>query len=101
VDFDGTYTWSKVITLRDKDRKTLLTYPNPSADGNFKVRVPDAGQWLLRITDASGRSVVQSLTDFSGESEFRQNLQPGIYTVQLLNAKGTDYSSRLVVTGMP
>lgn len=101
VDFDGTYSWSKVVTLRDKDRKTLLTYPNPSADGNFKIRVPDAGQWLLRVTDASGRSVIQSLTDFSGEKEFHQNLQPGVYMVQLLSSEGTDYTSRLVVADTP
>ncbi|KAA5544956.1 T9SS type A sorting domain-containing protein [Adhaeribacter rhizoryzae] len=86
TDFDGTFTYSKVIVVKGSSQlATLAVYPNPST-GQFTL------QGVTNITaatvmDAAGRTVLNLLpTSLNNEIGLNINLteqKPGIYFLRL------------------
>ena len=57
LDRDGSYSYSKVVTIRYNNTSSLSVFPNPAGGTiNVELHLP-AGQVLLQVIDASGHTV--------------------------------------------
>lgn len=105
VDLDGSYKYSKSISVANSKKHTLLfekLYPNPT-NGTLNVRLQSGDistAIKMRITDIMGRTVqVQSLEVKNGSSLFQldvSGLSPGQYLLTAIN-KDQLVSRRFVV----
>lgn len=97
VDMDGGYKYSNVIMVR-KDKKKISginLYPNPTATGSAAtVRFEATANSFvtLRVIDMAGRQLLQQQNKVSeGANSVALNnlnqLQPGIYIIQLSNGE--------------
>lgn len=93
-DFDGTQTWSKVVSVAGTgDGKHLQIFPNPVSGGELVVSVPEiAGEAsTLRLFDVSG----QLLRAISLNSETYlldiSDLVTGLYMVEISGANGRSF----------
>ena len=59
VDFDGSYSYSKIIYLNRKDDLTFSIYPNPASDILFLRNSDQKTPLHLEIFDLSGKLVLQ------------------------------------------
>jgi hypothetical protein len=105
IDFDGKFTYSKVLTLR-KDQKAvneITVVPNPVVNSNAVIRISSTEKGVadLRIVDFSGRVIKsQKLNLYEGINTIPVGdigkLSTGMYTVQLF--KGTEvFNSKFIV----
>ncbi len=89
MDFDGTVTYSKTITLADQSKGfTFQMSPNPAKDVlHYQMTATESRAFELRVTDMVGRSWIQkNMGDVKGG--FEENLDistlpNGIYFIQL------------------
>lgn len=103
IDIDNRYTYSRVLPIRLGELDGgLRVYPNPSArDAWLSYSAVADGKATLRITDLSGRVVVQQTIAVQKDSNVISihgftNLLPGQYVVQVVQ-EGRSLQSRLVV----
>lgn len=93
TDFDGTHSYSNVITLESvTSGLSLIALPNPStATQGFRLRVTgtefvNPGEATVSVYDMNGRSVrVHTSLDSSGELivHFDNSASQGIYAIKL------------------
>lgn len=88
VDFNGKFEFSKVISVNGKAVKgmDMVVYPNPSTDGVFNVKMAEATNATLQVTDLSGRLLVSK--ELKNVSEITLDgrslgMKAGIYLVSL------------------
>jgi len=65
----------------------LRIYPNPTRD-QVKLYIPATGQWLIRITDLTGR--ITDSFEMTGEKEYHLNTESyreGIYLIKAFDGK--------------
>ena len=78
-----------------QNRGSVRVYPNPAVGGSTRVALDDDGDGLIQIRDLRGRVVLQ-------EQAFQDNfliqqLEPGIYWLQVQKRNGYSQSIRLWV----
>jgi hypothetical protein len=103
VDFDGQYSYSQVIALRNNQKVNteIKAYPNPS-DGNFLVtNIPfQAGDsFVCQVFNMQGEVLKKDLhiSDASGNLLLQLNELPnGVYWVSLTNGY-TTVSTRVIL----
>ena len=84
VDFDGTFTYSDVISLRRKvDTQELLIYPNPAQDELYLITNLEGTK--LRVFNALGKEQIVQLSKLSDANAKLDisNLQGGVYFLEL------------------
>lgn len=93
VDFDGKYTYSKVVTVRfsTSTSKELSIYPNPVANYvkiNFSARTT---KLTAKLVDVNGRIVLVMKGDINHINQQLNSrlpkIVPGMYVLQLYDAK--------------
>lgn len=98
TDFDGKVNYSKTILI-DGGKITSFSLtrvtPNPARDKVFaSVDAPNAGVMTFRITDATGRLLLQQVTQVNtGENQVQlniSNLRGGTYFIKAVCADGCD-----------
>lgn len=98
-DMDGKIKYSETRLVRgDADAARTLIYPNPSKDGKVTVVFPDmsAGR-NAALTDMSGR-IIRQWSNIPGNSLGITGLQPGMYTLKILNTgNGTQSAEKILV----
>ena len=80
VDRDGSYTYSKVVSVRTTG--TDAPYPNPAKGGTIRIEVRDAA--ALKLTDISGRNIPfthKRIDEEVVELQPFAHLQPGVYVI--------------------
>lgn len=80
VDTDQSYSFSKIINLKNESGSRLLVYPNP-VKGTLNFDVPPAKRHLT-IRNMAG-VVVDEKPDFSGTSYGTAHLPKGLYLISL------------------
>ncbi|MBX2970473.1 MAG: T9SS type A sorting domain-containing protein [Cyclobacteriaceae bacterium] len=83
TDFDGTFTYSKVVPVIIEPSGNLEVYPNPST-GVFTVRAPFQFN-RVQLVDQLGRRAhihVETVNGFEATVDGRENI-PGIYILQI------------------
>ena len=94
ISYDGSYSWSHFEISGTKSAESLTganiplkmnIYPNPSPDGNFKVKVNGAnGISQIVIRDISGKQL-RTVNLKTENSVTGLHLNKGMYIIQLLN----------------
>lgn len=80
VDLDGSYTYSRIVSVRTSGRDA--PYPNPAPHGVFRIEARDVSR--LKLTDLLGRDISFSskrIDDEVIELQPHARLQPGVYVV--------------------
>jgi len=95
IDLDGTFAYSRIESLNFANSLKASFYPNPVAD-KLVINVADFGTVKnVKIFDANGRTVYQSLSVPSKEVDV-QRLPTGLYVVQLINKNGTVVTRKII-----
>lgn len=63
----------------------ISLYPNPAADGRFKVRFARPGLYEVALYTATGRTVMTTRPSFPGADIDQPGLAPGLYMVRVRN----------------
>lgn len=94
VDKDGSFTYSKIVSLTRGQKVNLVAFPNPAKnDLQVTVNTGAEKQMALKIFDQSGKQVyVQQLAGNTGSNKYTLNVSSF--------AKGTYYVNVLTETGM-
>jgi hypothetical protein len=84
VDWDGTTSYSEVVTVSNNESAALklLTYPNPS-NGNFKLALPSGiGNTNIELKRVTGE-VVSRWNNYSSSNLSFNNLNKGMYLLRV------------------
>ena len=82
-------------TAEARSLPNLSIYPNPTADGHLRLRLPDpaaAGTYLVRVANVLGAEVRQTAVRLSPSQEAELDLSGlphGLYLMRLQAADGT------------
>ncbi len=105
MDFDQSYTYSKIISVVKEEEVQFSIYPNPTQDKtifiSFGGELPELVS--VYIYDAAGREVFQqnikcaeSGASFTMPLVLKEDFIPGMYSVKIISSHST-YNSKLVV----
>ena len=90
VDLDGTYMYSRMVTLTREKSEAINIYPNP-VKGILEVSLPAPFEsFYYRIVDITGR--VRTDRSFSNAQQLSipvQNFESGLYIIQIESKSGT------------
>ncbi len=96
VDFNGIASYSKIASTLSSCGGKIVSYPNP-VHASLTVVLPlNIGKSQLRITDATGKLVISTLTQSSYNNINTQMLSNGLYLLEVLNAEKIVYSTKFV-----
>ncbi|MBD0365711.1 MAG: T9SS type A sorting domain-containing protein, partial [Flavisolibacter sp.] len=86
VDLDGQRRYSEVRTVRSEQQTAkLMVFPNPSNNGKVTVLFDDQTSVKdVMVSDMTGR-IVKQWTGISNSNLTIEDLQNGIYTIQVIN----------------
>lgn len=77
------YSFSSVLSVDESNLEAFKVFPNPSADGQFSIVLPHAGEVNLLTLEGQ---ILQSVLLDSGKNEIRvDDLSTGVYLVQYAN----------------
>ncbi|HRI78229.1 MAG TPA: T9SS type A sorting domain-containing protein [Cyclobacteriaceae bacterium] len=90
TDYDGHFTYSKLVAVEIADGLTWAVYPNPSdgASLNIDFNQGDLGKnTFVKLQDVGGKEIFQFTTGELTATELKlnmpQNLAPGIYIISI------------------
>lgn len=97
-DKDAGIKYSEIRLVRgEADNTGTIVYPNPSKDGKISVVFKDANTGRSAVlTDISGRMIGQWRV-ISGNSFGIAGLQPGMYTLRIMEAGTGEQSSQKII----
>ncbi len=100
TDFDGCLNGSNTISA--PGIKSLTLYPNPATESfTLKLNDPATGKADITIINAAGLKVMAFQTDYAANELLKvipvNNLEDGIYVVQVLLNQKDLYSTKIVV----
>jgi hypothetical protein len=74
VDLDGTFTYSKIISLQleGSAENKVSIFPNPITNLTFTLKVPSAGTTIVKVYAMDGRFLYT--TTFSGQNQYQVKL---------------------------
>lgn len=81
VDLDGSYEYSKVISIRRSVESTVNIYPNPASDYIYVENTPTP-YFTVQLIDAKGRIIS---THLNTNKIAVKNMTNGVYYVQILS----------------
>ncbi len=99
-DLDGNLSYSKVVDVYFGEEAIVTLYPNPARDVlHADIRAARATQAVLKLSDATGRTVrtlqVQLAEGNNTVDVDLNGLASGLYTVQISNGQGLQYSQNV------
>lgn len=94
VDFDGSFTYSEIRTLRGQGSiSDFKVFPNPS-NGAGKIMLPEVSEEAdIQILDNSGR-VLRSINLSNGNSAQFTDLQKGMYMIRVTDKKSGEKTTK-------
>jgi hypothetical protein len=98
IDADGTFAYSRIVSLDFEFRIETAVFPNPATD-YIKIKIDGQSDWsknnMVDIIGMDGRIVLSSRM-ISDELSI-QNLKSGIYILQITGNNGMTSKTRLAV----
>lgn len=85
MDFDGNFSYSKVVAVEAPGKVDLLLFPNPTKD-QFYLQYPISnGPSLIQLYDALGRRIKTSIGGYTGNYEVKlpESLAKGTYWLKV------------------
>ena len=94
TDYNGRYTYSKIVPVSFEGSNALKIYPNPN-DGSFVIEPGNTMQQTVQLYDISGKLVLSRT--INGKTNIDAgNLNNGVYNICISSANGT-VNKRLVI----
>mgnify|MGYP001806142605 CR=1 FL=1 len=88
------FTASLITDIDEEEAASIMTYPNPSADGRFKISIPDSLiAKEISIIDSKGRIVYSASAN--AEIDYQLN-ESGIYLIKVSTNNGIQILKLLV-----
>ena len=88
TDIDGRFTWSPVRTINGSGSVSISIYPNPVSDGNLYIS-SSVNVRQLRLTDVSGKLLLQKKVQGLQQTLFVGAVSRGIYLLSVDTDTGT------------
>lgn len=98
TDFDGSYEYTKTVTITIKQSNSLSIYPNPSRGGEIFLNFKDITTGILNIYNAQGKLVSRHFIENAQES-YKVNLPSlgqGIFIAELSTGE-EQLTSRFII----
>ncbi|SEI38135.1 Por secretion system C-terminal sorting domain-containing protein [Dyadobacter sp. SG02] len=84
VDYDGTFSLSSIIYIRQADHSGFALYPNPAADMLYLSGGKNGGPLHITVFKTSGDVVLQQTSDAGDHISLNiRQLLPGSYLIQV------------------
>ncbi|OSZ76976.1 hypothetical protein CAP36_11125 [Chitinophagaceae bacterium IBVUCB2] len=97
MDLDGKFKYSEVRLINGiKERVSILTYPNPSSDGNVTVIFGSDDKKEIALSDISGR-LVQKWSGYNNQQLKLTGLRSGTYILQVTDPVSMEKEIRKIV----
>ena len=98
VDKDGSFTYSKVVSVNYSDKQSFSIFPNPAKDFariNFSKTLENA---TIEVYDISGKPVIKEMLKGSLNSYHlnTQKLKNGVYIIKINSSTGS-YNEKLLI----
>lgn len=102
VDFDGNYSYSKIIVINSGNGPEISIYPNPSKnDLFFDLNEGVNEKYTITYVSVLGRTIQESINITSEKKKYKasafNNLSSGVYFVQILNENNQVLKSQKVI----
>ena len=95
TDFNGNYTYFKIVSVNSVIDKNVSIYPNPST-GSFVIETNASTNQTLQVYDVNGRVVLTQA--LNGKTTIdASSLPSGIYNLSIISDEGVA-NKRLVIT---
>jgi len=97
VDFDGHFSYSKILAIDASGSAQILLYPNPAAAQFYVQYDATKGDSRIQVYDALGRLVPLQVVGYAGFYELRwpEELAAGTYWLRVLQ-QGRVYTRTLL-----
>lgn len=95
IDMDGTFAYSRIVSLDFKNATPLMVYPNPASDNVFINSPSEQPIASIELFDQSGKRRTQGIP--ADKSINVQNLDSGIYTIRIQYGSGMTQSKNILV----
>ena len=95
IDLDGTFAYSKMISLDFKAVSSLVVYPNPVSDKLFVKSSPELAISKIEVLDQAGKRRAEGTP--GDDSVDVRSLESGIYSVRILYNTGTAESEKIFI----
>ncbi len=82
--------------IEEGTTRELALWPNPN-DGHFAVELVDAGNYLIQILDATGRTMIAQQHQGGKRADLSVDLAQGSYVVRITNSDGRQTQSRMMI----
>ena len=83
IDLDGTYSYSKTVSVQIEDDFRIRVYPNPTSD-YVQLELGKEGQYQVEFYDNNGLLVYFKMINDDRSSINIQNFAPGKYNLRIL-----------------
>ncbi|NRB49139.1 MAG: T9SS type A sorting domain-containing protein [Saprospiraceae bacterium] len=87
VDFDGSWSYSPIQTANIEAKELLTFFPNP-VDDQLQIILSGDRDLQIKVIDMQGRPLLKQWITNGPVSLSMENLAPGIYFVQYVDAAG-------------
>jgi hypothetical protein len=102
TDFDGTSSWSGVVSVLIKGNENFILFPNPANDFLKILFSGDSpAQFTIEAADVLGNLVINESINFSEAERAKtlntSNLSKGAYIIRLTDPSGTSFARKIVI----
>jgi hypothetical protein len=103
TDFDGTSTWSDVVSVFIGGDENVIIFPNPAHDlvGIIFSGNSSEGNKTIEVTDALGKTIMSESKKVSGKDRMEilntSNFSKGVYLMRITDAAGTSLARKIII----
>ena len=93
VDFDGTATYSRIVSVRTETEVEFTTYPNPASE-KINIKTDLSKVKTIKVYDLNGRLLLSPAVTSSIDVK---TLGEGLYVIEIIRKDGSNSVSKFVI----
>jgi hypothetical protein len=102
VDFDGQFSFSKIIVIKSDSAPEINIYPNPAKDNLFfDINLSDDGNYTIVYTSVLGRVIKEKINISAETKKYKANtfstLSTGVYFIQIRDESNQVLKSQKII----
>lgn len=97
IDTDGTFAFSKKLSVNFDDNQSVYIYPNPLGSvGELKLAGLATGEISSILVSNMGGKKLADCKNIEAATEFIKHLEPGLYLIEITKKQGPVYSQKFI-----